>query len=158
MEPVSFAVGLIGLAGLFNTCLELVDKIDSWKDFGNESRSLAAQFETHKIRLERWGQAVGFEQGHLSSNHDKLLDDPRTLSNIQTLLLAIKDICSNDSEDRFSRGSILEPERRFGKIQIFGKNAHSNDSPESKRQKLSWALRKKSKKDYTSDAAFDAGG
>jgi hypothetical protein len=94
----------------------------------------------------------------LSSNHDKLLDDPRTLSNIQTLLLAIKDICSNDSEDRFSRGSILEPERRFGKIQIFGKNAHSNDSPESKRQKLSWALRKKSKKDYTSDAAFDAGG
>ncbi|KAJ6000377.1 hypothetical protein N7481_000786 [Penicillium waksmanii] len=97
MEPVSFAVGLIGLAGLFNTRLELVDKIDSWKDFGNESRSLVAQFETHKIHLERWGQAAGFEHGHLSSYHHKLLDDLRTLSNIQTLLLAIKNICSNDS-------------------------------------------------------------
>jgi hypothetical protein len=29
MEPVGLAVGILGLVGLFNTCLDLLDKFDS---------------------------------------------------------------------------------------------------------------------------------
>ncbi|KAJ5769021.1 hypothetical protein N7520_003580 [Penicillium odoratum] len=61
MEPVSFAVGIIGLAGLFSTCLDVLEKVDSWKDFGSDSRSLSAQLKAHRLRLERWDKAVGLE-------------------------------------------------------------------------------------------------
>ncbi|KAL4862582.1 hypothetical protein BDV12DRAFT_178610 [Aspergillus spectabilis] len=61
MEPVGLAVGIVGLIGLFNTCLDLLDKFDSWRDCGSDLRSLAAQFQAHKLRFENWGHAVGFE-------------------------------------------------------------------------------------------------
>src|SRR5699024_9956694 len=93
MEPLSFAVGILGLAGLFNTCLDALGKFDSWRDFGSESPSLTAQFRAHKLRREKWGQAVGFNLESLSDEHGRLLDDPRTLSIVEELLSAIKDIC-----------------------------------------------------------------
>ncbi|KAK2016068.1 ankyrin-1, partial [Colletotrichum eremochloae] len=63
MEPVGLAVGVVGLAGLFSTCLEAVQKIDSYKNFGRDSRFLEAQFNASKHRFTEWGQAVGFENG-----------------------------------------------------------------------------------------------
>lgn len=58
MEPFRFAIELIGLTGLSNICLEFVDKLGLWKDVGSESRSLAAQLETHKVRLQRCGSIL----------------------------------------------------------------------------------------------------
>lgn len=118
MEPVSFAVGLVGLAGLFSTCLDILDKFDSWKECESESQALIAQFEAHKLQLDKWGQAVGIQDGTVSNQHDKLLDDPRVLKTVIDLLSAIKYICG-------SHGPGIPPE--------------------SKRQKLSWALRAKMK-------------
>jgi hypothetical protein len=60
MELVGLAVGVAGLVGLFNTCLDLLDKFDSWRGCGSNLRSLAAQFQAHKPRFENWGHAVGF--------------------------------------------------------------------------------------------------
>lgn len=37
MEPVGLAVGVLGLAGLFSTCLEAVDKVQSYRSFGVDS-------------------------------------------------------------------------------------------------------------------------
>jgi hypothetical protein len=42
MEPISFTVGIVGLAGLFNVCLDVIDKVDSYKDFGVDSRAIVA--------------------------------------------------------------------------------------------------------------------
>ncbi|RAQ49594.1 ankyrin [Aspergillus flavus] len=66
------------------------------RTFGSESRCLTAQFEAQKLRLQNWGEAVGVEQESVSSKHHELLDDPRTRSNIQNLLLAVKDICGHE--------------------------------------------------------------
>lgn len=118
MDPVSFAVGLIGLAGLFNTCLDVLDKFDSWKECESESQALIAQFQAHKLQLDKWGQAVGIQDGKVSPHHDKLLDDPRVLKTVIDLLSAIKYICGPHGPGM---------------------------PPESKRQKLSWALRAKMK-------------
>ncbi|KAL2833710.1 prion-inhibition and propagation-domain-containing protein [Aspergillus cavernicola] len=134
MEPAGLAVGLLGLAGLFNTCLDLLDKFDSWRDFGSESRSLTARFRAHKLQLEKWGRAVGLEEGGLLDKHDKLLDDPRTLWIVEELLSAIKDICSYN-DDTFPTSTPTIRKRR----------AHPHATLESKRQKLSWALRDKAK-------------
>ncbi|GKT51786.1 uncharacterized protein ColSpa_11967 [Colletotrichum spaethianum] len=53
MEPVGLAVGIVGLAGLFSSCLEAVEKFDSYKNFGRDSRSLATLFDTDKHRFEQ---------------------------------------------------------------------------------------------------------
>ncbi|PIG89754.1 ankyrin [Aspergillus arachidicola] len=66
MEPAGLAVGVIGLFGLFNTCLDVANKYDEWKDFGSESRCLTAQFEAQKLRLQKWGEAVGVEDESVS--------------------------------------------------------------------------------------------
>ncbi|KAJ5494850.1 hypothetical protein N7463_010937 [Penicillium fimorum] len=144
MEPVGLAVGILGLAGLFNTCLDVLEKFGSWKDFGSESRSLAAQFKVHKLRLEKWGQAVGFEQGNLLDEHDKLLDDPRTFCVVQDLLSAIRDICGcdDDTSPMTRSGADTQPSKR----QLFNSYSHPHTSLESKRQKLGWALRDKAKR------------
>jgi hypothetical protein len=143
MEPVGLTVGVLGLAGLFNTCLDILEKFDSWRDFGSESRSLAAQFKVHKLRLEQWGQAVGFEHQGLLDEHSKLLDDPRTLSIVEELLSAIKNICGYDDN------AFPEPapgvDNKSIKAQTF-KSHHLHAPVESKRQKLSWALRNKAKR------------
>ena len=134
MEPAGLAVGILGLVGLFNTCLDILDKFDLWRDYGSESRSLTAQFKAHKIQLERWGQAVGLGKDGLLDQHDKLLDDPQTLSTVKELLSAIRDICRYDDDVLSEPKSVLKG------------HAYSRVSLESKRQKLSWALRDKAKR------------
>ncbi|KAB5581180.1 hypothetical protein GE09DRAFT_1085410 [Coniochaeta sp. 2T2.1] len=65
MEATGLIVGVVGLAGLFNSCLEAVDKVQSYGTFGSESQPLDAQFKAIKARFERWGPAVGIKQGRL---------------------------------------------------------------------------------------------
>ncbi|UCK58910.1 hypothetical protein AFCA_001744 [Aspergillus flavus] len=144
MEPVGLAVGVVGLFGLFNTCLDVVKKYDAWKDFGSESRCLTAQFEAQKLRLQNWGEAVGVEQESASSKHHELLDDPRTRSNIQNLLLAIKDICGH--EQALSLTTISRVETGSSEGPILTKHGYSLTSRGSKRQRFNWALRGKERR------------
>lgn len=132
MEPAGLAAGLLGLAGLFNTCLEVVNKYDSWKGFSADLRSLTAQFETQKIRLERWGQAVGIEIDGLSNQHHELLDDPQILSNVKDLLSSIKDTCGLEDN--------------VGPTTASGKSDHAGAPRGLKRQRLNWALRNKERR------------
>ncbi|KAL5349551.1 hypothetical protein ACLOAV_005846 [Pseudogymnoascus australis] len=78
MEAVGLVIGIAGLAGLFNTCLDLVDKANSYKDYGHESRSIVAQFEADKLLFRRWAQNVGIEEGNPKGNHHSALDNPAT--------------------------------------------------------------------------------
>ncbi|KAH7124486.1 ankyrin-1, partial [Dactylonectria macrodidyma] len=64
MEPIGLAVGIAGLAGLFSSCLEVVEKVNSYRSFGSDSHVLDAQFKSEKLRLEQWGRAVGLDQGN----------------------------------------------------------------------------------------------
>lgn len=94
MEPVSFAVGVVGLAGLFGSCLEAIDRAKDYKSFETDSQALNAQFEADRLRFERWGRSVGLEVGQLSADHHELLDDDRTVSTVMGLLKFINEVCS----------------------------------------------------------------
>ncbi|KAJ6123241.1 hypothetical protein N7512_005706, partial [Penicillium capsulatum] len=138
MEAAGLAIGIGGLAGLFTTSLEVIHKVDSWKDSGSESRSLTAQFEAHKLRLEKWGQAVGIlttPRARLLEQHHKLLDDQRTCNAVSNLLLAIQDVAGDNNHD-VSRTSHSKSKR----------HSHLNKPVESTRQKLSWTLLNKSRR------------
>ncbi|KAJ5663271.1 hypothetical protein N7507_004002 [Penicillium longicatenatum] len=141
MEPVSFAVGIISLAGLFNTCLDILDKFDSWQGFGRDSRNLAAQFKAHKLRLERWGQSVGLKDGGILDVHHKALDDPRILSTVNELLSAVKDVCSL-GDDMFAPSEFASD--RMVRNQMPSRN-HIR-TKESRMQKFNWSLRDKAKR------------
>ncbi|KAJ5931664.1 hypothetical protein N7516_006153 [Penicillium verrucosum] len=140
MEPVSFAVGIIGLAGLFSTCLEAVERFDSWKDYDSEFRSLVAQFKVQKLRLAKWGVAVGLEDDELSYVHNPLLDDPKIESTVKELLLAINTTCRD--EDKAFLTPMLGKDENPTKDQPF----HRHAPRESKRQKLGWVFRTKAKR------------
>ncbi|KAJ5426965.1 hypothetical protein N7465_002035 [Penicillium sp. CMV-2018d] len=140
MEPVSFAVGIIGLAGLFSTCLEAVERFDSWKDYDSEFRSLVAQFKAQKLRLAKWGVAVGLEDDELSYVHNALLDDPKIEATVKELLLAINAVCRD--EDKAFLTPMLGKDETPTKDQLF----HRHAPRESKRQKLGWVFRTKAKR------------
>ncbi|CAI7670194.1 unnamed protein product [Penicillium palitans] len=140
MEPVSFAVGIIGLAGLFSTCLDAVERFDSWKDYDSEFRSLVAQFKAQKLRLAKWGVAVGLEDDELSYVHNSLLDDPKIESMVKELLLAIDAVCRD--EDKALLTPMLGKDENPTKDQLF----HRHAPRESKRQKLGWVFRTKAKR------------
>ena len=134
MEPVGLAVGLVGLAGLFSTCLDAVDRFDSWRNFADDSRLLQTLVEGQKLRLKRWGHAVGFDHGVVSEKHHSALDDPKMLAGIRGNLLEIRNICSNVDAtlpNNLENHSPAQP--------------RANLPLESRRVKLKWALRDKAK-------------
>lgn len=141
MEPVGLAVGIIGLAGLFSSCLDVLERFDSWKDFSNDSRALAARFEADKLRFEKWGQAVGVGQKDLLDYHHETLNDPRTLATVEGLLSVIRDI-GNDSEIRFP-STFLGPDAPAKSGISFKVKVHPT---ESTRRRLGWAMRDKAKR------------
>lgn len=147
MEPVGLAVGVLGLAGLFSSCLDVVERFDSWRSFADESRLLGALFEGERLRLKRWGSAVGLDNGELSSNHHEALDDPRIISMVCTYLSIIKSLCGDgDGDGEFP--PLAGTSDRHAKRTLFLQGraqAHANAPPESRRQKTNWALREKAK-------------
>lgn len=93
MEPASFAVGIVGLAGLFNSCLEALNRAKDDRSFETDSQRLNAQFEADRLRFERWGHDVGLESGRLSADHHELLDDEEIVSAVTGLLTSINKVC-----------------------------------------------------------------
>src|SRR5687768_4773852 len=101
MEPVGLAVGVVGLAGLFSSCLEAVDKIQSYLKFEGDSHVLDVKFATARIQLERWGRQVGFDDGELLADHHPALDDAALSAAVVSLINIIKTICNaNDAVAR----------------------------------------------------------
>jgi hypothetical protein len=139
MEPAGLAVGIAGLAGLFSSCLEVVERFDSWKDFGHESRSLTTHYEAQKLLLHKWGQAVGFDRGMMSPCHHEALDDPVTRSRVWEHLSAIETICSTSK-------AISDLPPAYGADNESSEDGMRPSPPfQSKWLRVRWALRDKAR-------------
>lgn len=140
MEPVGLAVGVLGLAGLFSSCMDAVERFDSWRNFTDESRSLGTHLEAEKLRLKIWGAAVGFDNGAVSPDHHEALDDPQLASTIHEHLLIIKKLCTNvDNTVLPVPGSSVGHAKLapvLGRIQ-----AQQNTQSDLTRNRLKWVLR-----------------
>lgn len=141
MEPVGLAVGVVGLAGLFSVCLDAVQRFDSWKKFDDELAVLGVRVEAERLRLDRWGQAVGFKQNTTSdieSHHHFLLNDERTFAVVKQLLTVLQEVFSRKGGALFSTTT--------GTVDSDGHVAlqdHFGISSTSKRARLKWALKDK---------------
>ncbi|KAJ6439237.1 ankyrin repeat domain-containing protein 52 [Purpureocillium lavendulum] len=136
MEAAGLVVGVAGLAGLFNSCLEAVDKVQSYQTFGADSHILETRFQAAKARFERWGQGVGIEKGKLQPDHHLALDDKETSTVVTDVLhIIIKAICdARNAPPRRTRAAGPGDD---------SSSLHGLKAPyasDSRRRKLTWAL------------------
>ncbi|KAF8252078.1 hypothetical protein K440DRAFT_609914 [Wilcoxina mikolae CBS 423.85] len=59
VDPIGLTLGLASLASLFTTCLDVLDRISAAKSYGSDYNLFITKVETERLRLFRWGQAVG---------------------------------------------------------------------------------------------------
>jgi hypothetical protein len=135
MEPASFAVGIVGLAGLFNSRPEAINRAKDYRSFETDSQTLNAQFEADRLRFERWGHDVGLKSGRLSADHHELLDDEEIVSAVTGLLTSINKVCGPQGAPPQVGNDKARP---------------SNDRAPGglRRRKLNWAFRGKGERTW----------
>ncbi|KAF8252077.1 hypothetical protein K440DRAFT_636253 [Wilcoxina mikolae CBS 423.85] len=60
VDPIGLT---LSLAGLYTTILNVLDRISSAKSYGSDYALFITKVETERLRLFRWGQAVGLTDG-----------------------------------------------------------------------------------------------
>ncbi|KAJ8132125.1 hypothetical protein O1611_g1496 [Lasiodiplodia mahajangana] len=153
MEAIGLGVGVVGLVGLFSTCIDMVERWDSYKDFSLESGAIRARFFADRVRFRQWGQSVGMSagagEGKPDDHYHSALDDPTVRSAVDLILHSIENLNdatkswgsnlahSSDPADLQLEGNALfsHAHAQFAKLQI---------TP-SRRSKVRWALRDKAR-------------
>ncbi|VUC29575.1 unnamed protein product [Clonostachys rosea] len=125
MDPVGLAVGVAGLAGLFSSVMDAIDRAKDYRSFAADSKALDAQFDGYGAQLAHWGRQVGLDNGQFSANHRARLD-PQILSAAEQLLQVAKEVLV-----------LGEPSR--GKAKVATRQVNSKPA-NSRLQKLGWAL------------------
>jgi hypothetical protein len=59
MEPVSLGVSVIALVGLFDNALNCFKHVKVAKSFGTDYQTYVLRLQNLRLRLSRWGEAVG---------------------------------------------------------------------------------------------------
>lgn len=85
-------VGLSGVVGLFTSCLEIVQRYDTYKTATRDKRSLDVQLDGAIYRLKHWGNSVGIKGEKLSDNHHPAFRNPETIGLVNAILRNIGEI------------------------------------------------------------------
>ncbi|KAI4617146.1 uncharacterized protein J4E87_008386 [Alternaria ethzedia] len=59
MEPASLAVGIVALATTFNNAVDCFEYVQLGRAFGNDFQTSLIRLGNERLRVSRWGQAVG---------------------------------------------------------------------------------------------------
>ncbi|MCJ1242180.1 hypothetical protein MMC14_010187 [Varicellaria rhodocarpa] len=79
MEPISFAAGIVSLAGLFSVCVQCFDMVQLGRARNRDFEILHTKLDNQKVRFMIWGQALGLDD---SSRTLTILDRPQIRSSI----------------------------------------------------------------------------
>ena len=66
MEPISFAAGIVSLAGLFSTCVQCFDMVQLGRARNRDFEILHTKLDNQKVRFMIWGQALGLDDSSRS--------------------------------------------------------------------------------------------
>ncbi|KAK3044450.1 hypothetical protein LTS18_001256, partial [Coniosporium uncinatum] len=103
MEVAGLVIGAVGLAGLFTTCLECIEYVQSGRKLGKDYVLLETKLCNQKIRFMAWGKACGFGT---SDGYDTRLDSSVRRSAIERTMACIM-MLFVDAE-KFSRTHALQ--------------------------------------------------
>ncbi|KAI2633858.1 hypothetical protein GGS21DRAFT_115997 [Xylaria nigripes] len=148
MEPAGLAIGVLGLAGIFSTCLDIVEKWDSYKEFGVESKALMARFVSDRALFVEWGERTGLAKGRLENKYHRTFDRPPTREAVGKVLKSIEDIELGISNSTFTPPQIYVPNGPLAQGKsVLREDTQLNNHPgmASRMVKLKWALRNKAR-------------
>jgi len=94
IEAIGLTLGVLGVAGLYSTALDAIDRFSAAKSYGEDYQLFVTKANIERLRLFRWGQAVGLVRvGGSPQQHDsriqqqhKLLQDPAVQGAVCELL------------------------------------------------------------------------
>jgi hypothetical protein len=90
MEVAGLVVGVAGLAELFSTCLDALEKTQQYRNSATDMHHLETQFQAEKLRFQQWGHDIGLKRGEtLKEGHHKALEEEDTRKTIQEILQTI---------------------------------------------------------------------
>lgn len=75
MEAAATAVGIVGLAGLYGTCMVILDALSSAARYGIDREILQTKIEVERIRLMIWAESAGLADIDLSSDKNDPSED-----------------------------------------------------------------------------------
>ncbi|KLU82129.1 hypothetical protein MAPG_01206 [Magnaporthiopsis poae ATCC 64411] len=87
MEAAGLAIGIVGLAGLFKNCIELLSQISATRSMDRDYHILHAKLELEKECLLLWARQVRLFDAE--QQHDRRLDDPAVFAVVKQTLEAI---------------------------------------------------------------------
>ena len=86
MEAVGLAVGAVGLAGLFSTCVDCFELVQRGRYLGKDYLLLETKFSNQRLRFTSWGRACGLMN---AKEHDFGLDEEELKPRIEETLTQI---------------------------------------------------------------------
>jgi len=94
IEAIGLTLGILGVASLYSTALDAIDRFSAAKSYGEDYQLFVTKANIERLRLFRWGQAVGLVRvGGSPQQHDsriqqqhKLLQDPAVQGAVCELL------------------------------------------------------------------------
>jgi hypothetical protein len=132
MEVIGLVTSIASLAQLFTTCMDVLDKVDTYRNFGSDSRYLVDQFDADKLLLKQWATNIGLESKVPDPRKEEigrasLFDDEEILSCMKRILADIM-------------GIFEEMEAGIDKLHLSGRFGYEQSSPPGMRKKIGWAL------------------
>ena len=58
---------VLGVVGSFSACMDMLERLHSYRDFGISSGQLATRFEAAELRLQEWANGVGIMDDRLKN-------------------------------------------------------------------------------------------
>ena len=108
MEPVSFALGIGGLAGIFTACVDCFEYIQLGRSFGDDYGKCLLRLDAARLRMTRWGAAVGLGAGTQSLRRLVASEDELRIANsCLGQILATFEAAEKESE-RFKNHSVMK--------------------------------------------------
>jgi ankyrin repeat protein len=148
MEVSGIVVGAAGLVGLFGACMDVLERVDSYKDFAIESRSTIARFEADKLRLRLWASELGISDGTGQQSLDVRLLDLQLERVVKEVLTSARELFDaaelTRSKLRISSGNNDGPYLPIRTASTMPMKGEASQ-PTSVRGGLGWAFRRKGK-------------
>jgi hypothetical protein len=140
MEVAGFAIGVVGLAGLYSTCIQLLGQIESSRTdyIARELHTLHARLCTTRHLLKEWGQAIGLDSNGIPNSeihNPKLADAEKRKVRLGLLTMYLH-------SKGFSIGSLLYFGKRGALVREHGEAREVRACAKERLTRLKWHNRR----------------
>lgn len=127
---------IIAIPGLLNDCLELLERVNSTREFENESRHAIALWDASKMGLRAWAEDVGLDNESSEKVRHPRLEDAEIMAVVKKNLQSIQDICKSLDVTRSRWSMDVGNEPTAGHTGLRRQSSRSNF-----RNKVSWGFK-----------------